>query len=244
MSERSDSIELYRLSPALPKMLFSNTLALRDHFRNIDWPAPSILLNFVSNAKAELVGATGSSRDISNSLDYESLIGLRMASDGILTSAKTARIEKYRRSKHAPLALVSRSGEFSEIPAVLESYAGPEDSLVYLLVPSKHARKTRASYQQPWIRVIKIGRGSALRTTFALTRLGWRRVVVEAGIEYSSFLIKSSAAKFINLTIVDFGEESPLAACREFLSKLGVLGATLILAERVENTLFTRWTDF
>ena len=244
ISQGDQPIELKRLSPALEPLHLRNLGELRKHFLEANWPAPSLLMNFVSDTKGNFVGSSQSSRDITNKFDYECLIGLRMAADGILTTAKTARLEGYRRSRHAPLALVSRSGDFEAIPAVIDVEAGPTDSAVYLLVPSRIASEARMKYSQAWIRVIKIGRGGAFRTTLALTRLGWRRILSESGNKYSRFLIENSAAKFLNLTIVDAGDESPLQACQASLSSLGIRGALLLRAERVEDTLFTQWSEF
>lgn len=216
---------------------------LREHFAQQEWSAPSVLINFVTNTKGEFIGPNGSSRGISNELDYQALIGYRQASDGILTTAKTARIEAYGRSKFAPLALVSKSGNFRGIPAVDSEEAGPANSEVILLVPSRLFRQTKRTYTNAWIRVVKIGRGGTLRLSLALTRLGWRRILVESGAEYSRFLISNHAARFLTLTVTDAGDASPLTACKPALDALGISGAVLDWAERVDGTLFTCWTD-
>jgi len=237
-------LKLERLSPALEPLAFSRIKDLRTHFEKIEWRAPSLLLNIVSNRSGDFVGATNSSRDLSNPFDYEMLIAMRTASDGIFTTAKTARRENYGRTKLAPLALISGSGDFHEIAAVSDPQAGPVESLVFLLVPSKLAKATKKAFDKPWIRVLKIGKGSAFRTTLALTLLGWRRIIVESGPQYSRFLLRESAVKYVNLTIVDADDESPLKACQAALANLGIQGALLLQAERVNGTLFTRWTDF
>ena len=231
------------LSPRGQSKVLGGLQDLRAHFAQQEWSAPSVLINFVTNSKGEFVGPNGSSREISNELDYQALIGYRQAADGILTTAKTARIEKYGRSRFAPLALVSQSGNFNGIPAVDSENAGPTNSEVFLLVPSKIFRETRKTYTKPWVRVSKIGKAGTLRLSLALTRLGWRRILVEAGAAYSRFLISNHAAKFLTLTITDAGEASPLTACKPALDALGISGAVLDWAERVDGTLFTCWTD-
>lgn len=231
------------LSPRGQSKELNGLHELREHFAGQEWPAPSVLINFVTNSKGEFVGPNGSSRGISNELDYQALIGYRQAADGILTTARTARIEAYGRSKFAPLALISQSGDFSGIPAVESAEAGPIESEVFLLVPSKVHRQTRKTYSNPWIRVAKIGKGGTLRLTLTLTRLGWRRVLVEAGAIYSRFLISNHAARFLTITVTDAGDASPLTACKPALDALGVSGAVLDWAERVDGTIFTCWTD-
>ena len=216
---------------------------LRNYFEHTSWTAPSFLLNVVATVAADFTGENGSSRDISNKYDYEALMGYRKAADGILTTARTARTEHYKRSRYAPLALVSKSGNFSDIPAVDDETAGPDGSLVYLLVSRKKYRAVRSKHHKPWIRVINVGSGSAFRLSFALTRIGWRRILVESGPEFSRWLITKSVLKTIALTIPDAGTISPLVASQEALRALGVMNASLVLSSRVDGTLFTRWEE-
>ena len=202
------------------------------------------MANLVSNQAGEFTDGHGSSRGLSNQLDYQALVGYRSAANGILTTAKTARAEKYGRSKLAPLALASKSANFDGIPAVDEATAGPVDSLVYLIVPSAEFRKTKKKYQQPWIRVTKIGRGSAFRLTLALSRINWRKTLVESGAHFTSWLVAKHALRYLSLTITNASPaESPLKQCQAALKRLGVQGAVLEWAEFVDGTLFTRWTD-
>ena len=190
-----------------------------------------------------LTGETGSSRDISNEADYQSLIGYRMAADGVLTTAATARQEQYRRSRLAPLALVSKSGDFSGIPAVEQEAAGPQDSRVFLLVQRSLVRKTKRRYQNPWVTVYSIGGGGAFRLSLRLSNLGWRRILVESGPTFANWLMSRSAVQLLALTVVGFEGGSPLTAVSASFASLGIRGAVMESAEMVEDTLFTRWTD-
>jgi hypothetical protein len=216
---------------------------LREWVKLADWPAPSFLLNLVTDIDGNFVGVNGSSRDLSNDIDREVLLGLRESADGIFTTAKTARAEAYKRSALAPLALISRSGQFSGIPAVESDAAGPTNSMVHLLVPSSLARSSRKLYTKPWIRVIGVGKSSVFRITLALTRINWRRVVVESGPEFSTWLIREFGIKYLNLTVVSEARNIDVAAANPALSKLGVQGGTLETAHRVDGTLVTRWSD-
>lgn len=236
-------MKLEQLTPVPGTLVMAKPDDLRDYFAGTFWTAPSFLLNIVSNRAGEFTGATGSSRDISNELDYQALIGFRKAADGILTTAHTARTEQYRRSRYAPLALVSRSGDFSGIPAVEVDTAGPAESKVYLLVRRGQVRSVKARYSSPWIQVVSIGSGSTFRLSFALTRIGWRRILVEAGPSFSSYLIGKSVIRGIALSITDAESMSPLDAAANALRNLGVVSASLESADRVDGTLFTRWSD-
>lgn len=71
-----------------------------------------IRANFISNSQGDFTGASGSSRDLSNSDDLALLIRLRSLSDVIVTDASTARIERYRPSKWAPIQVWSKTGDF------------------------------------------------------------------------------------------------------------------------------------
>lgn len=239
---------LKRLSPALPDLVLDSPKQLREHIAEHSWPEPSFMANLVTTIDGRFWGQTTSSRDLSNAHDLQSLLGYRNASDLILTSATTARQEQYKRSGLAPLALVSRSGNFANIPAVQSDSAGPDTSLVHLFVPSKIAKKTKATYEQPWIRVHKLGKlrygsFSPFRLSFALTRTGARRVVIEAGPTLVRWLVQSHALQYLSLTIIDAAEQSPLNAAKPALEALGIRGAQLEWAEQVDGTMFTRWSE-
>jgi riboflavin biosynthesis pyrimidine reductase len=216
---------------------------LREWVRLSNWPAPSFLLNLVTDIDGNFFGLTGSSRDISNEIDRQVLLGIRESADGILTTAKTARAEAYRRSALAPLALISRSGDFDGIPAVYSEDAGPVSSQVFLLVPSRLVRATRKRIEQPWVRILGIGSGSVFRITLALTRVNWRRVVVESGPEFSSWLIREFGIKYLNLTVVSSDLNIDVDSTKNALEHLGVQGGTLETAHRIDGTIVTRWSD-
>ena len=236
-------MKLVKLTPTPGELELVSHDQLRDYFALRYWAAPSFLLNFVSNERGEFVGENSSSRDISNELDYQALMGYRQAADGIFTTAQTARIEQYRRSRLAPLALISASGDFSGIPAVESEQSLPTNSQVFLLVKRSQVRATKARYTAPWVNVVSIGFGSAFEISFRLTRLGWRRILVEAGPTFSRWLIGKSMIRGLSLTIVGATTQNPLEAAQAALTKLGIAGAELESADLVDNTMFTRWTN-
>ncbi|MFM7014285.1 MAG: dihydrofolate reductase family protein [Actinomycetota bacterium] len=80
--------------------------------------------NHVMTVDGAFWDSRGSSRGITNSNDLQLLLKLRSLSDLVLVDAKTARLEGYRKPKHASLGVVSRSGDFSGIPAVENGQAG------------------------------------------------------------------------------------------------------------------------
>lgn len=196
----------------------------------------------VSTTDGKFAGVNGVSRDLSNELDLQGLIALRIISDGILTTAKTARIERYDRSKHADLALVSRTGDFDGIPAVEDETAGPIEGKVYLLVPRKLVRATCTKYSQPWVRVVSVGE-SGFALSYRLTRLGWRRIQVESGPSYAQRMLKNSVIRTLALNITDYAGGDAQSACHAALAGLGITSGRLQTAQAVDGTLFTTWTE-
>jgi hypothetical protein len=66
-------------------------------------------------------GADGTSKSISNNLDFKLLMALRAKCDVIVTTGKTARLESYKASRFAPIAIISRqSNPKIGIPAFSE----------------------------------------------------------------------------------------------------------------------------
>jgi riboflavin biosynthesis pyrimidine reductase len=80
-------------------------------------PWSGIRTNHVISSAGSFFDASGSSRGISTKEDLELLIELRKMSDLVIVDAATARNEQYRKLSSAPLAIVSSSGNFTEIPA-------------------------------------------------------------------------------------------------------------------------------
>jgi riboflavin biosynthesis pyrimidine reductase len=71
--------------------------------------------NFVVDSQGNFVDASGSSAGLTTPADKRLLIRLRQLSDLIVTDAATARAEKYIPSKHAPIQIWSRRGNFEGI---------------------------------------------------------------------------------------------------------------------------------
>lgn len=236
-------MKITSLGPEAGELEVDGFEGLRDHFARRYWAAPSLLLNLVSNTRGEFVGENQSSRDISNEIDYQALIGYRMAADVILTTAGTARAESYRRSKFAPLALVSKSADFTGIPAVEQETAGPTESRVFLLVRWTQVYRVARKYRQSWISVRAIGTGSAFGLRLTLSQLGWRRVLVEAGPKFANWLLVRNCIRGLALSIVGYNGQSPTDAAAAALANLGIQDARLESADLVETTLLTRWTN-
>lgn len=75
-------------------------------------------VNFAIDESGNSFGDTGISSDVSSDLDRLLLGKLRSLSDVIVTSGQTARAEKYRSSKHAPIAIFTETGNLDSVPAI------------------------------------------------------------------------------------------------------------------------------
>jgi riboflavin biosynthesis pyrimidine reductase len=240
-------LKLVRLNPIGPPLELSEG-ELRDFLAAFDRESALAddlwTLNLVCTLDGETVGATGSSRDLTNPADYAALMGLRDASDYILTSAKTARIERYRLST-TPLVLVSRSGDFAGIPALEQLAATERKGGLYLVGPTVGF--------SPEFRANLAGTFANL-AEFAHFARG-RRVAVEAGPELASVLIGLGLIRRLAVSVVGVSAGinpgaqstaetiSPAQAVIAMFARLGVASAHEIFAALVPgfDTLLTQW---
>lgn len=92
-------------------------------------------INFAIDASGKSFGENGSSIDVSTELDRLLLGKLRSLADVIVTSGRTARVEKYRSSKHAPIAIFTNAGDLDAVPAI----QGTQYFTPLVLTPSSKA---------------------------------------------------------------------------------------------------------
>jgi riboflavin biosynthesis pyrimidine reductase len=80
-----------------------------------------IRTNHVVSASGSFFDEAGSSRGLSTKEDLALLLALRRQADLVIVDAATARNEQYRKLSSAHLAIVSASGNFQSIPAVIST---------------------------------------------------------------------------------------------------------------------------
>jgi riboflavin biosynthesis pyrimidine reductase len=80
-----------------------------------------IRTNHVVSASGSFFDEAGSSRGLSTTEDLALLLALRRQADLVIVDAATARKEQYRKLSSAHLAIVSASGNFQSIPAVIST---------------------------------------------------------------------------------------------------------------------------
>lgn len=97
------------------------------------WYAPtstsSVRLSMISSPSGRLAGQDGTSASLSNPVDRAILRSLRGHSHAVITGAETARTEPVPVPSHAPLVILTKSGNL-EGHRVIESTLRPEGVLV------------------------------------------------------------------------------------------------------------------
>jgi riboflavin biosynthesis pyrimidine reductase len=106
-----------------------------------------IRLNMVIDRHLRTSGHSGTSRDISNSLDRELLVRLRKLSDIVITDAETAQVENYRPSAWAPIQVWSKTGQFGELVTVAASEEKQSLELVQVSNLEAQVTHTRQAFQ-------------------------------------------------------------------------------------------------
>lgn len=210
-----------RLEPLVPTHLPAAELSAQE-FKSLlgarPWKEHAVRLNLVSDTQGRFWGPNGSSRDLSNEIDRMALINYRSQASVVVTDAATARRERYERSVHAPLLIISRTGDFSGIPAM----AG------------------LGRQGQPALSVTADAGSLDLRAMAANN--GWSRVLLETGPTTSELLISSGEVDSLVLTVPS-AESSPFeGACLPALAALGIEDAVPTWAVLIDGTLLSEWS--
>jgi riboflavin biosynthesis pyrimidine reductase len=178
------------------------------------------LASMVLDSKGNHVGVDGTSKSISNSEDIKLLMALRAKCDVIVTTGKTARIEAYKASRFAPIAIVSRQPKpLDGIPAF--SQTGAFESIVL------KSEGLELDFDE-------LGR--------QLTSLGFNKFLFEGGPSTMSQLLRSNVASELVLSVVDVDSSKKFEPRKIAETRLG-LGSEFELADDflAEKNRVTRW---
>ena len=149
-----------------------------------------VRLNIAVDAEGSVAKESGSSDDVSNSLDRKLLAHLRSMSDVIVTSGATVRAENLRSSQYAPMAVLSPSGSTDGLQNLL---AG-NWPLTIVLQPAAYDRT------QEWLSLV-----GAVANVVSLAELtpeavlrylkaqGYERILLEFGPKLASLWSSSGA---------------------------------------------------
>lgn len=191
-------------------------------------PWVGIRSNHVITAAGNFSGADGSSRSISSPSDKQLLVALRAKADLVVVDAATARREHYKLpSSGAALAIVSLSGEFSEVPAV-ENYP----KLCILVSPT-----APANYQGARHVPIHDFRNPLQQLSEWAVKEGLAAVLLEAGPRLSQIVFENGLVSHSALTITETIPDLDLMSRVHPFDK----SARLLSVAHSEQESFTYW---
>jgi riboflavin biosynthesis pyrimidine reductase len=159
-------------------------------------------LNFAIDALGASFGHSGKSEDVSSELDRLLLGKLRSQSDVIVTSGKTARIEKYRSSKHAPIAIFTTSGDLDSVPAI----QGTQFFTPLVLTPTSQVERVENLLSDVDVRVLPLRQlddAAAWPTAIGneIRGAGFQSPILESGLSTLKSFIASGVIHEICLSV-------------------------------------------
>jgi riboflavin biosynthesis pyrimidine reductase len=204
-------------------------------------------LNFAIDSRGNSFGETGSSSDVSTDLDRQLLGKLRSLSDVIVTSGKTARVEKYRSSKHAPIAIFTISGELDSVPAI----QGTQYFTPLVFTPQLRLAEVEASLSDVDVQILPYRLADESGSwpnaiEEAIRHEGYQSPILESGRETLREFVASGVVSEICLTISSSGTTGLSARDISVSNLQKVFGQanqfTLRSLFADGRTTFSRWT--
>ncbi len=169
----------------------------------------------------------------SNDIDRQILKHIRSVSDLVVTTGATARAEKLKGSKVAPLLIVTSSNEPLGIPAVNTD----SEKSVYI------TQKLDTDYLNP--KAMAVGTLGTSITDFVVSfnkSNNFRSVVLESGLTVASEFVKANLISEICLTVTGSpDQESATSKAAAFIENLEVSPADTIQILRSGSTWFFRF---
>lgn len=161
-------------------------------------------VNFAIDSDGRSTGETGVSADVSTELDRLLLGKLRSLSDVIVTSGRTARAEKYRSSKHAPIAIFTATGVLDDVPAI----QGTQYFTPLVLTPQSRASHVESRLLDVDARVIPFEQatgdsGWPSAISLALHHEGFQSPILESGLSTLREFIQSNIVNEICISITN-----------------------------------------
>lgn len=202
-------------------------------------------VNFAVNQIGESFGVSGTSQDVSSDLDKQLLIRLRSLADVIVTSGKTARSEKYKSSKFAPIAIFTKSADLDAVPAI----QGTQFFTPLVLVPASSRESIEDALIDVDVRVLdytESAEGSwPSRIATLIRHEGLQSPILESGFSTLTQFIANGVVDEICLSVSDRSGVGLSArdASHQFLERLFGMVHEFILENLYSDgqTLFMRW---
>lgn len=159
-------------------------------------------INLAVDASGNTFGESGSSVDVSSELDRLLLGKLRSLADVIVTSGRTARVEKYRSSKHAPIAIFTNSGDLDDVPAI----QGTQYFTPIVLTPGRRVSEVELRLSDVDVQVLPYPDSEILTSwpvaiSDALHHEGFQSPILESGLGTLRNFLDSNVVDEICLSI-------------------------------------------
>ena len=203
-------------------------------------------VNFAIDTSGSSFGETGKSADVSTELDRLLLAKLRSLADVIVTSGSTARAEKYRSSKYAPIAIFTTSGDLDSVPAI----QGMQYFTPLLLTPSSQATKVAQALSDVDVSVLPFEASGTdehwpSAVAAVLRREGYQSPILESGLSTLHEFLRDMVVDEICLSITQPKSGGVSARDLNFTKLSGVLGPleNFKLSDLYSDgkTTFSRW---
>ena len=179
-------------------------------------------VNLALDQAGKAFGEHGDSNDVSSEIDRALLGKLRSLADVIVTSGATARIEKYKSSKHAPIAIFSLSGDLDSVPAI----QGTQYFTPLVLTPAERVDTVEESLADVDARVLGFdldahGASWTESVSHLLQQQGFQSPILESGLSTVRQFLEKSQISEICLSVTAKGNEAFTARslAREHLQK-------------------------
>ena len=197
-------------------------------------------LNLVGTVSGSAIGPDGTSESITSTTDRAILRAIRGLADVVLVGAASVRVEPYFAPRHAALAIVSRSGDFSARPVTRPGEHGP----LVVLCPASAVARARRTIGDPDARILVVpdvgGSLSATAIVAALRGAGFSSIVAEGGPTIAAHLLTGGVVDEVCLTTSPLlnGARLPLFGVAEFGPV--PLALTQLLVDDT-GTSYARW---
>jgi riboflavin biosynthesis pyrimidine reductase len=181
-----------------------------------DW----VRLNLIGTLSGSAVGPDGTSETITNPVDRVILRVIRGLADVVLVGAASVRAEGYFVPRHAALAVVSRTGDFTG-HRISRSGSGERGPLL-VLCPQGSVRRARETMNDPAARIFPVpdvgGSLPAVAIVGALRDAGYSSIVAEGGPAIAAHLVTGGVIDEVCLTTSPQlnGARLPLFGSEEF----------------------------
>ena len=177
--------------------------AARDKIRELyrppvdDW----VRLNLIGSASGSAVGSDGTSETLTNAIDRVILNVIRSLSDVVVVGAASVRAEGYHVPSNGALAVVTRTGDFSQSRIKNTGNGGT----LLILCPAAVVDTARTTIGLPDVTIVPVpdsgGSLSAHSIIDALRGQGYRTIVAEGGPAIATGLVLGGVVDELCLTM-------------------------------------------